>query len=128
METLPIRDEGDAIWRALAHGTRRAILDVLFESPRSTGEIVTTLGLERHVVMAHLAILRDADLVTSERQGRKRMNYLNAVPLQQVHQRWVSSASGPWASAVIAVRDEAERTATEAAATKERGEGGQAHG
>ena len=96
------------MWRALAHATRRSVLDLLVESPRTTGEVVAALGLDRHVVMAHLAVLRDAGLVLSERRGRVRMNYLNAVPIQEIHHRWVTPASGPWASALIAVRDGAE--------------------
>lgn len=96
------------MWRALAHSTRRQILDLLFVAPRATGDLVLALDMGRHVVMAHLAVLRDADLVTTQKQGRHRLNFLNAVPLQQIHQRWVSPTSGPWAAALIAVRDETE--------------------
>jgi len=106
-------DGEDAVWKALAHATRRQILDVLTDGPRSTGDVVTALGLDRHVVMAHLTVLRDASLVTSHKSGRVRMNYLNAVPIQEIHHRWVSPASGPWASALIAVRDQAERAAAD---------------
>ncbi|MHB1164759.1 MAG: ArsR/SmtB family transcription factor [Candidatus Nanopelagicales bacterium] len=101
-------DGEDAVWRALAHATRRQVLDLLVESPRTTGQVVAALGLDRHVVMAHLAVLRDAGLVLGERRGRVRMNFLNAVPIQEIHHRWVTPASGPWASALIAVRDGAE--------------------
>jgi len=62
-------------------------------------------------VMVHLAVLRAADLVVTEKRGRYRINYLNAVPIQQIHHRGVSPASGPWAAALIAVRDEAETSA-----------------
>jgi DNA-binding transcriptional ArsR family regulator len=101
-------DDGDAVWKALAHSTRRQILDLLFGSPCTTGDLVSALALDRHVVMAHLAVLREADLVLTQKQGRHRLNYLNAVPLQQIHQRWVSPATGPWAAALLAVRDHAE--------------------
>lgn len=106
----PSHDE-DAVWQALAHATRRQILDVLVDGPHATGEVVAALALDRHVVMSHLAVLRRADLVTTQRQGRVRMNYLNPVPLQQMHHRWITPVSGPWAAALIAVRDEAERPA-----------------
>jgi DNA-binding transcriptional ArsR family regulator len=111
-----LQDREDAVWKALAHGTRRQILDVLFEAPRSTGEVVHEMGMDRHVVMQHLAVLREADLVTTEKRGRVRINHLNAVPIQQIHHRWITPMSGPWASALIAVRDEIEgasRAATE---------------
>ena len=84
---------------------------MLFEGPRRTGELVAELSLERHVVMAHLEVLRSASLVISEKRGRVRMNFLNTVPIQQIAQRWVSPVSGPWASALIAVRDQAEEAA-----------------
>jgi len=100
--------DADAVWKALAHSTRRQILDLLFESPSTTGRLVTALDMDRHVVMAHLAVLREAELVLTQKQGRHRLNFLNAVPLQQIHHRWISAASGPWAAALIAVRDSAE--------------------
>ncbi len=108
MNLLP---DDDAVWKALAHSTRRSILDALFTGPRRTGELVTELGLDRHVVMAHLEVLRSAGLVTSQKQGRVRINSLNPVPIQEIHQRWVSPTSGPWAAALIAVRDASEAAA-----------------
>ncbi len=102
------RDRDEDVWKALAHSTRRRILDLLFDSPRTTSDLVAELALDRHVVMAHLAVLRDADLVLTEKRGRYRINSLNAVPIQRIHHRWVSPTSGPWAAALIAVRDEAE--------------------
>ncbi|WP_407341905.1 ArsR/SmtB family transcription factor [Pengzhenrongella phosphoraccumulans] len=106
-----LRDDDDDLWKALAHPTRRQILDLLAEAPLTTGDLVVGLALDRHVVMVHLAVLRAADLVVTEKRGRYRINYLNAVPIQQIHHRWVSTASGPWAAALIAVRDEAETSA-----------------
>lgn len=104
----PSRDDWDDVWKALAHPTRRRILDLLVDSPCTTGDLVTALGMDRHVVMAHLTVLREADLVLTEKRGRYRLNFLNAVPIQQIHHRWVSPASGPWATALIAVREQAE--------------------
>jgi DNA-binding transcriptional ArsR family regulator len=101
-------DRGGDVWKALAHSTRRQILDLLFESPATTGVLVTALAMDRHVVMAHLTVLREADLVLTEKHGRQRVNYLNAAPIAQIQHRWVSPTSGPWAAALIAVRDEAE--------------------
>ena len=108
------------MWKALAHSTRRQILDLLFESPATTGSLVTALAMDRHVVMAHLTVLREADLVLTEKQGRQRVNYLNAAPIAQIHHRWISPASGPWAAALIAVRDEAEAAARQQDITEDR--------
>jgi DNA-binding transcriptional ArsR family regulator len=66
--------------------------------------------MDRHVVMAHLSVLRDANLVTTQKRGRLRINHLNVVPIQQIHHRWITPTSGPWAAALIAVRDEIEST------------------
>lgn len=103
-----LREDDDTVWKALAHSTRRRILDLLFEEPRTTSALVSALSLDRHVVMAHLSVLRDAELVLTEKRGRFRINSLNAVPIQQIHKRWVTPVSGPWAAALIAVRDGAE--------------------
>ena len=108
------------MWKALAHSTRRQILDLLFESPATTGSLVTALGMDRHVVIVHLTVLREADLVLTEKHGRQRVNYLNATPLQQIHHRWISPTSGPWAAALIAVRDEAEASARQDDFTEDR--------
>lgn len=108
------------MWKALAHSTRRQILDLLFESPATTGALVTAVGMDRHVVIAHLTVLRDAGLVLTEKHGRQRVNYLNAAPLQQIHHRWISPTSGPWAAALIAVRDEAEAAARQDDITEDR--------
>jgi hypothetical protein len=47
-------------------------------------------GLSRFGVMQHLDVLAEAQLVLIRREGRQRFNYLNAIPMQQVYDRWVS--------------------------------------
>ena len=37
----------------------------------------------------HLKLLEQANLVTTRKAGRGRLHYLNAVPIQQIHQRWI---------------------------------------
>lgn len=81
---------------------------MLVESPSTTGELVTRLAMDRHLVMAHLSVLRDANLVLTEKRGRQRVNFLNAVPIQEIHHRWVAPVDAPWAAALVAVRDAAE--------------------
>ncbi len=111
MKELQVEDEGDALWSALAHRTRRRILDLLAVGPANTTQIVAGVGLPRHTVMAHLSVLRDADLVIVEQQGRQRINHLNDVPIQSIHRRWVQPTNAPWAAALIEVRDHAEKAA-----------------
>jgi DNA-binding transcriptional ArsR family regulator len=44
--------------------------------------------------MQHLEVLEKAGLLLVQRQGRQRFNYLNAVPLRQMYERWVSRLAG----------------------------------
>jgi DNA-binding transcriptional ArsR family regulator len=92
----------------LASPWRRAILDLLRERPRTTGDLVEHLGESRFLVLQHLRVLREADLVITTPQGRQRVNHLNAVPIQQIHERWVSKYEGAWAQALIGLRDALE--------------------
>ena len=39
--------------------------------------------------MQHLRVLEDADLVIPRREGRERWNHLNAIPIQELHERWI---------------------------------------
>src|SRR6201993_5641115 len=86
------------VWRALADSTRRAILDLLRERPRTTGDISSHFEISRIAVMRHLDVLAHAGLVTSRKRGRERWQYLNAIPLQRIHQRWVQAQAEPWAA------------------------------
>lgn len=81
----------DQVWKALADPTRRAILDVLAEGPRTTGALVERFSdLCRTAVMKHLGLLEAAGLVVVRRAGRARWNHLNPMPIQRIHDRWVS--------------------------------------
>jgi len=75
-----------SVWRALADPTRRAILDLLRERPRITGDISSHFEISRIAVMRHLDVLAAAGLVTSRKRGRERWHYLNAIPLQRIHE------------------------------------------
>jgi hypothetical protein len=46
--------------------------------------------MTRYGVMDHLNVLADAGLVIFTREGRHRINHLNAVPIAQIQQRWLS--------------------------------------
>lgn len=81
----------DAIFKALADHRRRHILDLLKEHPKTTGELCSHFPtLNRCTVMQHLGVLEKADLIIVKREGRKRWNYLNAVPIQEVYDRWIN--------------------------------------
>jgi uncharacterized protein YndB with AHSA1/START domain/DNA-binding transcriptional ArsR family regulator len=81
----------DAVFRALAHPTRRKLLDRLFAEegvPLGRLEAVAP-ELTRFGVMKHLRVLEEAGLVITRRVGRERHHYLNAVPIRQIHDRWL---------------------------------------
>ena len=101
--------QAEVVWKALADGTRRAMLDRLAERPQLTGELVEHFDqLCRTNVMKHLGILVDAGLVVIRRQGRQRWNYLNPVPIQQICDRWVSQHVQGLASAVARLKTHVE--------------------
>lgn len=80
----------EAIFKALADGTRRELLDRLYaRSGQSLGELCSEMGMTRQAVSQHLAILEDANLVTSVKRGRERLHYLNPVPIAEIYDRWI---------------------------------------
>jgi DNA-binding transcriptional ArsR family regulator len=106
----------DSIWKALADETRRSILDVLRDSPKTTTEIVEQFPeLTRFGVMKHLQVLRDASLVITREEGRTCVNSLNAVPIRLIYERWVSKFAEQWAMTLIGLRDSREKTPRESA-------------
>ena len=99
----------DHVWRALANPYRRRILDLLRQRPQTTGELADALNENRFLVMQHLGLLRESDLVTVEVDGRRRINYLNPVPIQQIYERWVGKYQGDWASALVGLKRSVEK-------------------
>ena len=99
----------ELVFRALADGTRRALLDELFARD---GQPLVSLteqhDMTRIAVAKHLKILEDAGLVVSRRRGREKLHYLNAVPIRLVHDRWVSKYTGPWAAGLAGLKRELE--------------------
>lgn len=59
----------NALFKALNDPTRRAILETLREGPRTAGDIAEQFQLSKPTISHHLDLLRQADLVTSEKQG-----------------------------------------------------------
>lgn len=109
-------EENEPVWRALANATRRRMLDILMEGPLTTGDLAERFAdLSRFAVMQHLKVLEEGDLVLVVREGRKRYNYLNPVPIQRVYNRWVSRYMQPWTDALTSLkRDLEEREPREA--------------
>jgi DNA-binding transcriptional ArsR family regulator len=99
----------DEVFKALADPTRRGLLDELFERDGQTlSELEQRLPMSRFGVMKHLKVLEEAGLVTTRKRGREKLHFLNPVPIQRVHERWVSKYAQPWASALSQLKDEIE--------------------
>jgi len=96
---MSISGRYDAVFKALGHATRRSILDTLRDQPLTTGALVDLFpDIDRCTVMQHLRVLEAADLINVERRGRERWNYLNPLPIHDIHERWI----GPHAAHAVA--------------------------
>jgi len=102
------QDQLITVWAALADPTRRRILDLLRERPRTTGELADEFPTSRFAVMKHLNVLESAGLIVIRREGRERWNHLNAVPLQMLYDRWVRPYQAMWAERMTNLKDRLE--------------------
>src|SRR5215211_1935346 len=95
----------DEVFKALADPTRRSLLDELFkEDGQALRTLEERLPMTRFGVMKHLRVLEEAGLVTTKRRGREKLHFLNPVPIQLVHDRWVSKYAEPWAETLSGLK------------------------
>ena len=89
-------DAMDAVFRALADGSRRELLDRLrAENGQTLGELCARLAksgvsMTRQAVSKPLAILEEANLIATIKRGREKLHYLNPVPIHDIGDRWIS--------------------------------------
>lgn len=81
VERLPDDLDLDAIFQALAHPTRRALLEQLAEGSKTVGELAEPHDVSLAAVSKHLRVMEDAGLLDVEEDGRVRRCHLNAAPL-----------------------------------------------
>jgi len=99
----------DAPFKALADPTRRFLLDRLFERDGlPLGELEREVAMTRYGVMKHLRVLEGAGIVLTRRSGRKKLHFLNPVPIRQIHDRWIHKYAERQASALIDLKRELE--------------------
>lgn len=82
------------MFKALADPTRRLLLDALFaREGRSLGDLEAVVAerveMTRFGVSKHLRLLESAGLVLTRKRGREKLHYLNPVPIQLIHDRWI---------------------------------------
>jgi DNA-binding transcriptional ArsR family regulator len=82
--------EIDDVFKALADASRRSLLDRLhMRGGQTLNELCEGLAMTRQAVTKHLVILEEANLVTTYKQGREKLHYLNPVPIHQIGERWI---------------------------------------
>ncbi len=89
---------------ALGDATRRAILDRLLRGPASVGALAEGFPVSRPAISQHLRILKDANLITGEAQGTRRVYRLNPQgfePLREYFEQF-------WTSALSAFKQKVE--------------------
>ncbi len=104
----------DQVFKALADPTRRGLMDLLKDGPKSTTQLVIAFpDMTRFGVMKHLGILEEARLVISKKEGRTRWYHLNAAPLRMIYGRWVSTYEDHWAGALTRLKHTVESKSKE---------------
>ena len=99
----------DAIFKALANAKRRQMLDAIKHAPLTTGALCERFPeMDRCTVMQHLKVLEEAELIIPRREGRERWNHLNALPIQAIHDRWISQYAGHAMNVLSAMKGELE--------------------
>src|ERR1700759_3815657 len=100
----------EAVFRALADESRRALLDRLFRNNGQTlGELCQGLQMTRQAVSKHLAILEGANLVSTRKMGREKLHFLNPVPIHDIAQRWIAKFERVHLDALSDLRHKLER-------------------
>ena len=106
---MSIDHDLDAVFKALANPLRRQICDELKLRPMTTQQLVDCFAeLDRCTVMQHLKVLEGAGLVVPVKKGRERFNYLDAMPIQAIHERWIGPHAARAAGQLLALKHQLE--------------------
>lgn len=100
---LPVHH--DSVFRAIADGTRRAIIDALAERPLPVHEVAARFEISRPAVSKHLRVLADAGVVRAVRVGKENVYALDTASLTEVRD-WLARF---WAQRLTTLKDLAER-------------------
>jgi DNA-binding transcriptional ArsR family regulator len=101
--------DDNRVFKALADPTRRFLLDLLFEREgRTLSELGAEVEMTRIGVMKHLRLLEEAGLVVTRRSGRKKLHFLNPVPIRLIHDRWINKYTERHVSALANLKTDLE--------------------
>lgn len=83
------------VFNAVAEPRRREVIEALGGRERSVGELVAALGTPQPQVSKHLRVLREVELVSVRREGRRRLYRLEGRGLKEIHD-WVGAFASLW--------------------------------
>ncbi|MES2294011.1 MAG: winged helix-turn-helix domain-containing protein [Pseudomonadota bacterium] len=88
--------DDDAVFRALADGSRRLLLDRLHrKNGQSLADLCEGLEMSRQAVAKHLGVLEEANLVAVQWAGREKLHFINPVPINGIAERWIGKFEQP---------------------------------
>ena len=93
---------------ALADPVRRELLALLAAGERPAGELAGHFAVSRPAVSRHLRVLREAGLVTSRAEGKRRLYALDPRPLRELDD-WLEPYRDLWAQRLDALDTEIAR-------------------
>jgi DNA-binding transcriptional ArsR family regulator len=99
-----VSDPVDAVFSALADGTRRRLLARIAEDgPVTATQLASELPISRQAVAKHLGVLGHAGLVAPTREGRETRYRATPEPLDEA-QRWMDAVGRRWDDRLAALR------------------------
>jgi DNA-binding transcriptional ArsR family regulator len=90
----------EAAITAIAHPTRRAILQLVLDGERPAGEIASRFDVTGPAISQHLRVLREAGLVAERRDGTRRLYRARAAGLDALRRE----LEGFWTSRLDRLR------------------------
>ena len=107
---IPVRRSSAELEQKREERQRRQIADLERLVARQAPELIVEAfpQLSRFGVMKHIDVLRAAGLINAREEGRQRVNSLNAVPIRQIYERWVSRYEGFWADRLLRLQENVE--------------------
>jgi predicted transcriptional regulator len=103
-------DQLDLVFHALASQPRREILAAIRSRPGcNLNAVAEQFDMSRIGIMKHIDVLEAANLIVSDKVGRERQMYFNAVPIQQIHEMWTDEYSRHFAGKLTKLKKLVER-------------------
>ncbi len=100
--------DAQPVFRALADPTRRAIISMLAERPRTIGEVAAAFAVTRPAIAKHLKVLEQGDVIRVTPNGRERINSLNPEALKRAAE-WLAIFDRFWDDRLAKLKMEVEK-------------------